>query len=779
MPKTEDKKPSHSTSSDLKYWKIVGLLATLFIILSIPAYWLKITHFNNSIEAHPLHASFAGSRACMDCHKAEYEKWEGSHHQLAMAVATDKAVLGDFNAASFDYFGVSSRFYRKNGKFFVHTQGPEGKMDDFEITHTFGVYPLQQYLVPFSGGRLQCLPIAWDARENRWFHLNPDKPISPDDWLYWTNAGQNWNGMCAECHSTNLKKGYDLSKDSYETTWSDINVGCEACHGPGSHHVEWAELPDMARPEVENFALLVNASGISSRDLVELCAPCHSRRASLGDYTHDEKDLLDSLLPSLLEEHLYFPDGQILEEVYVYGSFIQSKMYHRDVKCSDCHDVHSLKLVKEGNDLCLQCHRADIYDSKSHHFHKNTGEKGEPIKSPDGTVLFEVGSGAQCVQCHMPGRNYMIIDYRPDHSFRLPRPDLSIQVGVPNACNRCHVDKTVAWADEHMTKWYGPGRRPHYGTTIAAGQNRIKESRDALIELAKDPLYPVNARATATALLAGYDGEESQTIFEMLLADEEALIRRTAVDHLSLTDPKRQVELLVDMLYDPVLGVRIEAARKLVEMPSKQLDKDQIKTFQAVLAEYRNAMEYAGDFSSGRHNLANMYAGLGKDSLAVENYKAAYNIDDQFYPAKVNLAMLYNKKGKQDEAESLLKEVVEKHPQLYEIQYSLGLLLAEQKNYTEAAAYLQAASEGLPQRSRILYNLGLLLSYLKKTSEAESALKKALALEPENLEYLYALADFYIKTNAVDSARQIVQNMIKIHPDKKIGYDILKIIDSL
>ena len=254
--------------------------------------------------------------------------------------------------------GSHPDFTGRTGEFFVHTQGPEGKMGDFEVTHTFGWFPLQQYLVPFPGGRLQCLPIAWDVREKKWYHLYPKEPLDPKDWLYWTNAAQNWNGMCAECHSTNLKKNYDIKTDTYKTTWSDIDVGCEACHGPGSRHVQWAEMPDMARPRVENFDLVVKTSGIGSRKLVELCAPCHSRRASLGDYTHAEADLLDSMLPSLLTEELYFPDGQILDEVYVYGSFTQSKMYHRDVRCSNCHDVHSLKVIKEGNALCLQCHRA-------------------------------------------------------------------------------------------------------------------------------------------------------------------------------------------------------------------------------------------------------------------------------------------------------------------------------------------------------------------------------------------------------------------------------------
>jgi len=454
------------------YWKLTGIVATLVIILSIPLYLIQVKSINPGETSQP-HRTFVGSLKCMDCHKNEFDKWQGSHHDHAMHVADEINVLGDFNNAVFESRGIQSRFYRKEGKFFVKTLGPEGKMGEFQITHTFGWYPLQQYLVPFPGGRLQCLPIAWDERDKKWYHLYPDLS-DPKDWLYWTNSGQNWNGMCAECHSTNLKKNYDPATDTYTTTWSDINVGCEACHGPGSSHVAWAETPDMGRPQVDNFDLAVKTAGLNTRALVELCAPCHSRRAALGDYTHSESDLLDSLLPSLLNTGSYYADGQILEEVYVYGSFIQSKMYHRDVGCNDCHDVHSLKLLKNGNDLCLQCHRSAEYDTKAHHFHKKTGEKGEPIKSSDGKITFEVGTGAQCIQCHMPGRNYMGIDYRPDHSLRIPRPDLSGSIDVPNACNRCHLDESNAWSDHQMVRpgSSAPLRDGHRGRSERIGPGR-------------------------------------------------------------------------------------------------------------------------------------------------------------------------------------------------------------------------------------------------------------------------------------------------------------------
>lgn len=760
----------------MRGWKVTGIIATIAILLSAPLYLWRTALISHAPESNGLKAdySFAGSLKCSECHRKEYDIWKDSHHDHAMDIASEKTVLGDFNNARFSSHGVTSRFYKRDGKFYVNTPDSKGLMKEFEITYTFGWYPLQQYLVPFEGGRLQCLPIAWDTRENRWFDLHPGSVIEPSDWLYWTNAGQNWNGMCAECHSTNLKKNYDLEKDTYSTTWTDIDVGCEACHGPGSRHVEWAETPDMGRPSVKNYNLIVKTSGITSKQLVNQCAPCHSRRAILGDYTHAEPDLLDSMLPSLLTPELYYPDGQILEEVYVYGSFTQSKMYHRDVKCSDCHDVHSAKLIKEENDLCLQCHRASAYNTYAHHFHKIKGEKGDPIRSGDGKILFNVGTGAECIQCHMPGRNYMVIDYRPDHSIRIPRPDLSVKIGTPNACNRCHFEKTAKWSDEWITKWYGPGRKGHYGTIIAAGRNHSAGAYNDLLRLATDQLYPVIVRATALSLLNAYPGEETTKVYRMSLMDDDALIRRTAIENLNIQDDLEKARIFTPFLYDKVKAVRIEAAFKLAGKPSEYLDKNQSRLYQHVLEEFKKSMEYSGDFSFGRFNLGNLYQRLGDDDRAAGNYRKAIKIDNLFYPAKVNLAMLYNEKGEQDNAEELFREVIRENPGLHEISYSLALLLAEENRLEDALSFMKDAAENMPGVARVQYNYGLLLQYLNRDREAELELKKALEIEPENMDFLYALFDFYFKRSEFIKAKEIAENMVRINPDLPAARELLE-----
>ncbi len=746
----------------LERWKSVGLIASTVIVLTIPAYVIKERFLRApSTPNHEPTATFVGRDECISCHEEAYEKWKGSHHDHSMAVASDSTVRGDFNDAVFEHNGITSRFYRKGGRYFVHTQGPGGEMGDFEIAYVFGFEPLQQYLIPFPGGRLQSLTIAWDVQRSRWFHLYAGQDIPPDDWLHWTRSGQNWNGMCAECHSTNLRKGYDPASKSFATAWSEIDVSCEACHGPGSRHVEWAQIQPMARPEVDNYALVVRTGEITSREQVELCAPCHSRRIEFGDYDHMRTGLLENLVPALLDEGLYFADGQILEEVYVYGSFVQSEMFKNGVRCGDCHDVHSLKLIEDGNDLCLQCHRAATYDNYDHHFHKKI-QDGKP------------SDGALCVKCHMPERPYMVVDYRADHSIRVPRPDLTVEIGTPNACGQsgCHDDKSVQWSADHFRKWYGQARKPHFGATIAAGRKGEPEALPELIRLAGDNLYPAIVRATALSLLAGYPGDESTRAFKQALADEEALVRYTAVSNVGTSDANELVSLAAPLLFDPAKAVRVQAASRLAGTPDDMLKTYQREALRETLAEYVEAMKYSLDFSFAGHNLGNLYTKLGDAEKAEMYYKLALQVDDLFYPAKVNLAILYNSTGRNREAETLLREVLDAYPERNDVAYTLGLLLAEMEHYSDAAKYLQQAAESLPAPSRAYYNLGLVLQYLGRDAEAEAALKKALDREPDTLEYLHALADHYVRRGELHKALSVADKMLASHPDNRLARDV-------
>ena len=737
-----------------------GILVVL--VVAIAAYVAREPRGDDRETAVlPEVVTFVGRGECVGCHTEAYEQWRGSDHDNAMGLATGVSVLGDFNDAEFTHSGITSRFYRKGDGFFVYTEGPGGEMEEFEIRYTFGIEPLQQYLVPFPGGRLQALPIAWDTERDRWFTLNPDTVIAPDDWLHWTRNGQNWNGMCAECHSTNLQKNFDPETGTFNTTWSEIDVSCEACHGPGSRHVAWAGTDEENREPIDNYGLEVVSGNLDNRQYVDMCAPCHARRSEIADYDHGQAGLLQHFVPALLDDGLYHPDGQILDEVYVWGSFVQSKMYRNDVKCGDCHEAHSLELLREGNALCTHCHEVETYDTTAHHFHPMTAE-GAP------------GEGAQCVKCHMPEQPYMVIDYRADHSLRIPRPDLSETLGVPNSCSQggCHDDKELDWVIDAYTKWYGEDQKPHYGSVLAAAWAGEPDAQDGLIALAEDPQTATIVRATALRALGGYSPESSQPVIQRALADDEALLRHAAVEVLATGSTETFARLLGPLLFDPVRAVRMRAAAQLAGIPREFLSGEQSAALDRELDAYVASMRSMLDFASSGLNLGNLYEARGDAVAAEAYYRNAIEVDGLFFPAKMNLAVLLSRTGRDQEAESLLREVLDAYPEQYDAAYSLALLLVASGNREEALTYLDRAARGLPGRPRVHYNRGLLLAQLGRDADAEEALLNALSLEPDSVDYLFALTDFYARRDRLEKALELARRMIEAHPGNRIGYDL-------
>lgn len=719
-------------------------------------------------------SEFAAPETCITCHEKEYAEWRNSHHDLAMQEATDQTVLGDFSDVTFTHQGVPFRFFKRDGRFFCNTKGPDGQFADFEITYTFGVEPLQQYLVPFPGGRLQCLPVAWDTRQKRWFHLYPDQTFRADDPLRWTGSYQTWNNMCAKCHSTNLRKNYNLEQDAYHTEWDVLDVSCQACHGPGKTHVEWARKHEAGEASgYENLGLVVRLKGQPARE-VAACAPCHARRAEISDESWHGQPLLNHFLPSLLQEGLYYPDGQILDEVYVWGSFLQSKMYRSGVTCSDCHNPHSLKPVKAGNALCLQCHQQrpnerfpDLvlknYDSREHHFHQPGTE------------------AAQCVSCHMPARVYMVVDPRRDHSFRVPRPDLSVKLGTPNACNACHNDRSPEWAARWVEKWYGPkvATPPHYGEVLAAGRSGQPEAEPRLNALARDPQQPNIVRATAADLLRNYGTREATETLVSLATDPDGLIRAAAVNGLERLPYARRLQIVAPLLRDPVRAVRISAARVLASVPARQFSPDQRRDLEAAVEEFKRVQYVNGDQPGSHLNLGVLYEQLGQADRAEAAYRKALALDPYFIPARFNLANLYNRMGQNAEAESVLREGIERTPDDGELFYSLALVLAEEQRLAEAADALGHAAALLPDRARVRYNLGLVLQRLGRRPQAEEQLLKAHELAPEDADVLYALAVFYAQDRRWQAARNYARKLVKQQPNYPGAQSLLRQLEQL
>ena len=705
-------------------------------------------------------ASYVGGEVCSGCHAAEAKLWKGSHHALAMQPATAATVLGDFADTKLEHSGVTTTFSRAGDKFLVRTEGPDGGLHDYEIVYTFGVYPLQQYLIAFPGGRLQALGIAWDSRPKeqggqRWFPLYPDQKLKPGDPVHWTGRDQTWNYQCANCHSTDLKKNYDLAANTYATSWTDLDVACEACHGPGSHHVAWANSPtakfgaaDASRMALTNWLKPTDAghwevnpeTGIARRPLpdppplagegrvgvsteLETCAACHSRRKVIAKNPVPGGPFLDGYLPALLEPGLYHADGQIDGEVYEYGSFLQSRMHAAGVACLNCHDPHSAKLRAEGNALCAQCHLPEKFDVAEHHHHRPSS------------------AGAQCVSCHMPTKNYMVVDIRRDHSLRVPRPDLTVSLGTPNACTQCHADRPAQWAAETVAGWYPGGRQttPHYGTALRAGRVGAADAEQQLDRLILDRSQPAIARASALPLLAPYASPASEPAINAALGDPDPLVRAAAPRALPGIPPPSFVYATAPLLGDPVRAVRIAAARALAGTDLLALTPEQQTALVKATAELVAAEMVDADRPEAHLNLGLLDLRRRELPEAEKEYRTALRLDPNFVPALVNLADLDRARGMDDEGAELLKRAIAIAPDNADVRYALGLYRVRKHDYPAALDLFRRAHELMPDNARYAYVYAVALNSSGKVPEASAILEQAHQQHPADHDVLMAL----------------------------------------
>jgi predicted CXXCH cytochrome family protein len=708
--------------------------------------------------------------------------------------ATDKSVLGDFNDASFEHYGVRSRFFRKDGKFFVETDGPDGKLATFEIKYTFGVDPLQQYLIAFPDGRLQALSIAWDTRTKaqggqRWFHLYPDEEIKHDDVLHWTKLNQNWNFMCAECHSTGVQKNYDAKTDHFATTWAEISVGCEACHGQGSRHVAWARGRQSWWPfgksndsrDDPRMGLAVRfderrditwridpRSGNAARNFtpalvrkeVETCGLCHARRGEFSESWVPGRSLSDTHTVSPLAHGLYHADGQMQDEVYNYGSFKQSKMFAAGVTCGDCHEPHGAKLRAPGDGVCLQCHAPDKYAAAAHHRHAN------------------VSPPLACASCHMLERTYMVVDRRHDHSFRVPRPDLSVKLGTPNACIDCHVDKTAQWAADAVVGWHGPNRKGFqtYAAAFDAAWTQHADAAALLAVVAADRNAPGFARAGALAELGSRPSPAGISAARGALADPDPMVRIGALDALEGMPPAQAWPLASPLLSDSNRGVRIRAAALLAPVPTASQPAADREPFERAAAEFIAAQRFNADRPEARSALGTFYARRGLNTEAETEYRGALWLSPQHAPSAINLADLYRQLDRDTDGEAVLRTATAASPGDAGLHHALGLVLVRLKRTDDAIAELRRATELEPGRARYLYVYAVALNSAGRAGEAIAVLKDGLTRHPNDRDILTALATINRDAGNPAAALVYAEQLARIAPDD-IG--VTQLVESL
>ena len=722
-------------------------------------------------------AEFVGGRRCIECHQTEAKLWQGSHHDLAMDVATPITVLGDFNDATIEHFGITSRMYRDGNRYMVTTEGTDGKLASFEVKYVLGVEPLQQYMVEFNRpadmpadeiSRLQVLRISWDTKRQKWFYLSPpdvDEKLAPDDQLHWTGIGQNWNHMCADCHSTNLQKNYDLTTDTYHTTFSEMDVSCEACHGPGSVHVQLATAKSLFWDRKRGYGL-AKLKTFSSQPQLHTCAPCHSRRSVIAPQFHGGDHYYDHYAVELLAPETYYCDGQALDEVYVFGSFLQSRMYQEGVRCTDCHNPHTTKVKFNDNRLCTSCHAHDPakYDTPAHHRHN--------VGSP----------GSLCVECHMPESPFMDVDLRRDHSMQIPRPEVSIQFGTPNACTGCHlenqnvaeekrdqlryyadwlqaardgdeeiqaeINRVNQWSAEHVHQWYGdrhvdPQKQRVKIAHIFSEAWRSEPGADvSLAELASNRRAAPFTRASALNRLGWYTTPARANVSVQLLDDQDPLIRAAALRNLSILPRDKLLEYCAPLLDDPIRYVRVEAALAMADLQPTAFTGQRREAFVAALDTYRQSMLRNADRATAHLALGSL-AERQQDYAAAERaYRTAIRVEPNVSGPRGNLAALLERQRKPDEAQQLRAE-------------ELRLLARDAQLAPDAAA--------------VQYRYGLALYLAAELDQAESALARAVELEPNTVEFVLALALLYQKLERYADALPLAERAVRLRPEN-VGY---------
>jgi len=721
----------------------------------------------------PSAPAFAGSETCAGCHQAQHAAWKGSQHAHAMAHARGAAVLGNFDNATFTKDGVTTTFLTRDQRHFVRTAGPDGKPGEFEIAFTLGVAPLQQYLVTMPGGRLQAFGIAWDTRPaaaggQRWFDLYPGQKLPAGDPLHWTGIQQTSNFMCIDCHVTNLRKNFDAATSAYASSWTELGVGCEACHGPGAAHaanprgaalparfpgrsgVAWGTDP-AARPVVP-----VPAAG-EVRE-VEVCGRCHARRSQLTDDVHAGQPLADGFRPSLLETGLYRPDGQMQDEVFNHGSFLHSRMFSKGVTCADCHDPHTQKLRATGNAVCTQCHAPLKYEARSHHFH-----------APDSTA-------GQCVSCHMPAVTYMVVDPRHDHSFRVPRPDLAAELGTPDVCTGCHRDKPAGWAATELRTrlGHGPSGFQTFAAAFGAAERGAPGAVDLLVRLAADPQQPPIVRASAIARAAPLDAAGAID-YGKALADPDPSVRAAAAEALSSRDVTPFVARLVPLLRDPVRQVRLEAVRALAGPAELRLSDADRAAFRAALDEYVAAQRYNADRAESHMNLALMEIRRGNRLLADDHLQRAIAADPTFVPAYAQLAELLRARNEEARAEAILRQAIQRNPESALAHHSLGLSLARQRRLDEALEEFARAAALEPDNARYSYVQAVALDSVRRRPEAVRVIDDVLRRHPYDPAALEAAAAWAAQRGDVQAATGYLMTLRSVRPgdpevDRQLEY---------
>jgi tetratricopeptide (TPR) repeat protein len=773
-------------------------------------------------------AHFVGSETCTSCHQSQHQGWQQSHHSKAFAPASVDSVVGDFSSVSFNYSDGIAIFEQQQiadkTQYQIRLQESSSDSSDnsdaleniYPVVYTLGVFPLQQYILETHPGNYQVFAVAWDAREaeqggQRWMDLSTSS--ATDKTLHWRQYFQNWNSQCASCHTTNFETNAAFATNTlvnvtdnadshnspaFSSTWSEPAVSCESCHGPAGRHLQWADNKEnneyvskglVRQLATEDYWQFVDDEPIARRltsnndatamPVIDGCANCHSLRQPISTQSHEstQTNWLNNFEPTRVREPLYFADGQIREEDFVYGSFLQSKMSHAGVTCLNCHDAHSglvkgydaQQLALPSNDgVCAQCHRADVFAVESHHHH--------PVES----------ESARCVSCHMPERIYMGVDARRDHSFQIPSPALSQLLDTPNVCTDCHNNNSDVWAAEKIEAWRAASpvldndemdfadwllafsrlnNRLAQASTDNEDTTQLMSALTALENKRYTLLASTKTPAMKKSMLLDSMPINHQQAFDALvlrLSDNDVVVRLAAISIIRNFDISHRQQLLMPLLKDPIKSVRFAATLALADLLatpqfiSQQNNRKNKRLLKENVRQFIEAYEYHGDLLGSQMTLADINRQMKNWDAVVIAYQRALQLVPSYVPALVNLADIYRLQQADNKAEPLLlkaiavtaenaRQAINDPGDIYafalqqqaSVEYALGLLYARAKNYSKAIVPLDNAVQLSPANTDYFYASLLMLDALGERSKALELLRQSALTQ--NNEQLTAL----------------------------------------
>jgi len=437
---------------------------------------------------------FTGSGRCRACHAREYDTWHASFHRTMTQLATPETVIGDFDDVTLESGGRTTHLSRAGDEFWAEMVDPDwehrvvgqgGDPDTLpdpprvrkRIVMTTGLHHYQVYWVASRYGRkLINFPFAYMSKERRWIPREAAFLRPPSE----PRFHQEWNTNCIHCHSVAGDPGIDPVTNIMDTSVAELGITCEACHGPAETHANANANPARRYGLLmgdETDDTIVQPERLDARRSSQVCGQCHSINMplvvalqadahfhagdDLDEYAYvirgtpdnlqtetererwrEARDMLIEMDPDFMVDR-YWSDGMVRISGRDYNGLIESPCYAGgELSCLSCHSLHDgdpndqLAAGMETDAACLQCHEdyADEIETHTHH-------------PPD-------SSGSSCINCHMPHTTFGLLKAIRSHQIDSPTIAATLETGRPDACNLCHLDRSLGWAADHLTAWY-------------------------------------------------------------------------------------------------------------------------------------------------------------------------------------------------------------------------------------------------------------------------------------------------------------------------------------